>query len=332
MARRATSSNAPPRADARIVVLHGKETFLRAQHTAQLRHALEQAHSQIDALTFDGLTAAVADVLDECRSIGLMRQHKLVVVDNADQFVKGDNRPLVERYATAPSDNATLLLRCDTWHASNLDKRIAQIGSIIRCDELKPHEAVTWVGHRAKSHLNATIDRDAATSLVDRVGPSLARLDSELAKLAVAAGPAKPITLEHVHQLVGASREEEAWSIQRELLSRDPSRALHQLHAILDNAPRGAHIPVTWSCADLARKLHAAVQGAAQRVDRRQLESDLKLWGECKEAILAEARRVTPDAARDLLADAVHADYKQKRSIGDPYRTLEVLALRFASL
>lgn len=332
MARKSATTDAPRLADARIVVLHGKETFLRSHHTAELRSALEQAHTQIDVLTFDGLTAAVADVLDECRSFGLMHQHKLVVVDNADQLVKGDNRPFVERYAAAPSDTATLLLRCDLWHRSNLDERIQQIGAIIKCEEPKPHEAVRWVADRARSRHDAPIDRDAAQALVDRVGLSLARLDSELAKLAVAAGPGKPITLDHVHELVGASREEEAWSIQRELLSRDPARALRQLHTILDNAPRGAHVPVTWSCVDLARKIHSVVQGAAQRVDRRQLESDLKLWGDSKDAILAEARRVAPDSARDLLAAAVRADYNQKRSIGDPYRTLEVLALRFASL
>ena len=78
MARKPASSAAPLDADARVVVLHGKDAHQRSEHTAALRKALEARDPDLDVLTFDGQSAKAADVLDECRSFGLMARHKLV--------------------------------------------------------------------------------------------------------------------------------------------------------------------------------------------------------------------------------------------------------------
>src|SRR5262249_44697926 len=93
-------------AEHRIVVLIPKAPFVQGEFTAQLKDALVAAHGAIDAFRFEGPAATAAAVLDECRTFGLMQEHKLVVVDQADQLVKEENRPLVERYAAAPCAGA----------------------------------------------------------------------------------------------------------------------------------------------------------------------------------------------------------------------------------
>ena len=98
-----------------MVVLIGKELFLRSQYTSMLRSALEQAHGEIETFQFGG-DADSAAVLDECRSFGLMAGHKLVIVDDADQFVRAETRPMIERYAQNPSEQATLVLRSAKWN------------------------------------------------------------------------------------------------------------------------------------------------------------------------------------------------------------------------
>src|SRR5438067_13461259 len=79
-------------ASPRIVILHGKEPFIRAQKTTEIRAALVKEHGGVDSFAFDGASATAADVLDECRSFGLIAQHKLVILDNAEQLVKEDTR------------------------------------------------------------------------------------------------------------------------------------------------------------------------------------------------------------------------------------------------
>ena len=110
------------------VVLIGKEPFLQAEFTSQLKDLLTARHGEIESFRFDGAggnsQTSLAAVLDECRTFGLMVTHKLVIVDNADELIKEDNRPLMERYASAPCQSATLVPRCDKWNKGKLDALI----------------------------------------------------------------------------------------------------------------------------------------------------------------------------------------------------------------
>jgi DNA polymerase III subunit delta len=322
-------------ANTRIAALVGKEHFLQLELTQQLKQLLEKAHGEVAVFRFDGLSAQLADILDECRTFGLMAQYKLVIVDNADQVIKEDNRPLMERYACAPCDSATLILRTDKWHAGKLDDLICKVGTIIRCEAKTHHEAAAWALANCQRRHNATIEKPAAELLVNRIGTDLGRLDTELEKLAVSAttDPTKPaiITMRHVADMVGLTREEEAWVVQDSLLSGNPAASIGHIHTILENSRRDANIPLAWACLDLARKLNAAAQGLSQGANPWSLGGKLKLWPESrKEAILNIARRVPPHRLAALLNDAVAADFKQKTGGGDPDRLLEVLALRFA--
>ena len=335
MARRpAKNTSRAPTAGDRVIVLAGKELLLRQEYTRVVREALEAAHGSIDQFRFDGNTGA-AEVLDECRSFGLMASHKLVIVDEADQFVKDTTRPLLERYCAGPSEGATLLLRGDTWRAGNLDKAIGEIGVIVDCKEVSPADAARWLGGRAERAHGVKIDRDAANALVERVGASLATLDTELAKLATNVGAgasgAQTITMREVGELVGLTREQELWGAQSALLSGDAGVAIGQIRAILDTNPKGAHVPLTYACSDLGRKLALASAGKRSGLGPGQVASALKLWGEARDLLPGAAGRMDAGEARALFDAASEADVAQKSGLGRPARTLEALAGRFTT-
>jgi DNA polymerase III delta subunit len=163
---------------------------------------------------------------------------------------------------------------------------------------------------------------------VDRVGGALARLDSELGKLAAAAGEGA-ITPGLVAYFVAASRDEQVWGIQSSILSAPPEEALRHLRYILD-VSRHPTVLVTWALVDLARKVHGASRSLRQGAKPGELFKPLKLWGSSGEAVLAAARRTDPGRALSLLRAAVRADARQKSGFGEPERTLEMLVLEFA--
>ncbi|MBX3365594.1 MAG: DNA polymerase III subunit delta [Phycisphaeraceae bacterium] len=329
MARKPSAGKSKLDATCRVVVLHGPEAFLRAEYTSQLREALVGQHGEVDVLHFDGTTAQPADVLDECRSFGLMSAHKLVVVDQADQFVKEAHRPIVERYAEAPSEAATLVLRAERWHAGKLDKMVSEVGVIIKCEEIEEYQAVNWVMKRGEKRHAARIGRDAAELLVQRIGVDLVRLDSEVAKLAAGAGRDSAVTREMVVELVGQSREEEVWGIQQDLLMRDARRAISGVREALD-VSRHPPVLVAWAMSDLARKLHRLSCGLRAGATAASLRSELKIWGASTGPMEQAAQRLSPEQASVLLRACVETDSKQKSGWGDPERLLERLALRFA--
>jgi DNA polymerase-3 subunit delta len=324
------SASRAPGADDRVVAIVGKELFLRSQYTSMLRGALSEAHEEFDTFVFDGNTVDAAEVLDECRSFGLMSAHKLVIVDDADAFVNADTRPLLERYAENPNEQATLVLRAPKWTKGNLDKAIEKVGVVIKCDSVDEATAQRWIMARTSKHHKSSIDARTAAQIVQRLGTDLGRIDAELGKLAVAAGVGNPITSELVSQLVGMTREEEAWAIQEFLLSGDASRILNELRVILSNAPKGAHVPVAFACTDLARKMLGIAEGMKQGASVQGLAKEMKLWGPSRDPILHAARAMGPIRARKLFDACIDADRSMKSSGTDPVRRLERLAVEYA--
>lgn len=343
MAKKASSSEGesarPIDATSRFVVLHGSEEFLRQLHTASLKDALTKAFGEVDSVQFDGETARAAEILDECRSFGLIATHKMVVVDNADEVVKEENRGLFERYAQSLIDakgdsSATLVLRCKAWRPGKIDKLIAEIGSIQKCETVDDQKAITWAIARCRKEHKGEMTREAAEMLVARVGGSLGRIDSELGKLAAAAGAQAdgkpdPITPALVREMVGVSREEEIWNIQGTLLSGDVRRALEELAYSVD-VSREAPAKIFFAFTDLARKLHAASQGVRLGMNGWQLKGPLKLWGSSLDTIMGAATSLPTNETRRLLRVSLTNMTRDRSGLGDSVRLLERTAIEFA--
>lgn len=341
MAKKATAGN-PDKSGiefgpaSRIVLLTGKEHFLRSGYTDQLKGMLEESQgAEIEVVRFSGDTDQPADVLDECRSFGLMASHKLVVVDDADRLVNESSRPAFERYAEQPSDMATLVLRAEKWHKGKLDKLIEKVGTIIKCDAIAPERAMSWSVRAAKKRHDAVLEPKAAQLLVERVGPDMGRLASEIDKLASAAAVdgTDPITItvDHVREFVGLSREEQVWSIQEVLLSGRADAAIALLHELVEIS-RVSEVLIRFAYVDLAKKLHGYARGLASGVSAQQLNKSLKLWGSSANAVARAAQQASPKALAELFDEAVEADFKGKTSQGDAILALEVLSIRFAQV
>ncbi|MBX3359654.1 MAG: DNA polymerase III subunit delta [Phycisphaeraceae bacterium] len=354
-------------AQTRVAILHGPERFLQELYTDQLREALIKVHGAGDAVQvvrFDGGalgaasggTGGVADILDECRSYGLMASYKLVVVDNADDLVKSTDdeegaeapkavkggrgarvktaREILESYTEEPSDSATLVLRADTWRPGRLDKAVAALGArgaVMKCEPPSEADAARWARARCSARHGGTLTEAGAAQLVQLVGPELGRIDSELGKLALA-NPGEPIGPELVKEFVGMSREEKFFAIQASLLSGDAREALTHLRELVD-VSRQDPVPLGWAFTDLARKVHGLSRGMAQGESPQSLMRTLKIWGRPDEVdrLVRASKRLSPDRAAGLLQAAINTDVALKSSLGDPVRNLETLALRFTS-
>jgi DNA polymerase-3 subunit delta len=313
----------------RILVLAGKEPFLRQGYTDVLKQAIADAGETPEVVRFDGADHEPADVFDECRSFSLMGGYKIVVVDNADQLVANERRPLAERYAQSPTEGVTLVLRTDSWNkGKKLDEPIRACGGFMSCDELRPGKAAGWAIRRAE-RLGVSLEEAAALLLIDRVGVGLVNLASEVDKLVATVGAGEAVTVDAVRELVGRSREEEVWSIQEPLLRGDAEASIGKLNELL-SVGAGAPIQlIRWAYADLARKLHLASRGVAEGAPPRQAAKAAGMWGAGLEPLVEAAGRVDERRAAALLREAVETDFRGKSGTGDEKAELEALSVRF---
>ncbi len=316
-------------ASMRVIVLYGKDTLVISDATRRLIEVLEAVHGEIERFDFDGEKAGLSDVLDELRSYALIRHHKLIVVDNAEKFLAaGDGRRrAMEAYAANPSPESTLLLRAQSWRRSKLDSHVKKVGVILKCDVQSDRDAVRWCLSECPVRAGCAIEQPAAQRLVERVGPALGRLDTELGKLAAFVGEAAVITRDDVDELVAGSRQEKAWVLQEAILSGAPAVAWAQLRELLE-VSRVPEQLCMWAISDLVRRLHTATRLLGRGVSASEVSRRLRLFGAGGNRIIEVARRGDPLGLAQLLERSVQTDVASKSGLGRTARNLEALTLQ----
>lgn len=314
----------------RVCVLYGSEMMLKRQYFQQLRQIMEQAHGQVQTIQFSASDSGLAEVFDELRSYGLMQQYKLVVVDEADDFVKV-HREALTRYAEKPVDHATLVLRSNKWNRGNFDKAINKVGCLIKCDAPTPAVATAWLVSQAKEH-QCKLDKPTAQVLVNRIGCDLMRLDAELAKLSLLVEPGAKIDEQLIDQVVGRSSDEQAWAVQEAILQALSSgnalgktaggKAIEKVHELVDLSNQH-EVLVLYFVADLIRKLCMAVQMRKAGSADAEIARQMKLWGTRQTLFMSLLRRLPEQRAGELLNRVVKADAGSKSGLGNAMRNLE---------
>jgi DNA polymerase III delta subunit len=319
----------------RIVILHGKDAFTIAERLRRFQQSLTDAHGEVSRFDFDGGSARLVDVLDELRTFGLLATHKLIVVDKADQFVSGEEtRRALERYAESPMQEATLVLRSDAWRPGNLDKLVAKVGAVLKCEPPDAATAAAWCARRAEKEHRIAMEDSAVEALVDRAGNDLARLDTELAKFAayLATEPEgkRRVTRALVTALTGQSREEAAWEVQEAVLGGHAAVAVRKVRELIEISQAPEQL-IIWSLVDLSRKLHDAARMLAEGAAEQAVSRQVKLWGPSATPTLKAARALGPVEAARLFDEAIDLDRRAKSGLaGELPRTLEAFVTGFS--
>jgi DNA polymerase-3 subunit delta len=239
----ATTSWAP------VFAFVGKDRFLRQEALAQLMRALTPDSASATVARFNGLQAEPAEVLDEVRSPSLLGDRRVVVVDDADDFI-GRSRAALERYAGSPTVENCLILLCDSLPKNTrLYKIIAETGRVTACEPPKGRAVLTWIGRRAQETYGKRCDGAAAMRLKEAVGDGLAALDAELSKLADYVGTRPEITAADVDAVTGRLRPETIFAVLDAMFSGDAAGALAAWQQVLATdraAPGRALAGLAW--------------------------------------------------------------------------------------
>jgi DNA polymerase-3 subunit delta len=317
----------------RMVILSGKESFLMTRYTNDLEKTLTQEHGEVERIVLDGAVSDLATILDEVRTFDLLMKHKLVIVDNADVFLaakgseKKSPRKSMEKYAQSPVQSATLLLRAQTWRPGNLDKLVSKIGLVYKLQTLSEVDTVRWcIGRCGKEH-GCSLDTQSAQLLVRRIGLSLTRIDAELGKLSAMVAPETAITKEDVVEMVGLSREEQAWEIQSVVLTGNSSSAMTKLGELLDISKQPKEL-MMWSIVDLTRRLSAAATMLESGASGNDVRKSLKLFGDSGNKLMNASKRKTTTQLADLFTEAIAVDARTRSGLLDGRRGLELLTLK----
>ncbi len=173
---------------------------MKSESLQRLRSAvLSSEDADLSYTVFQGDDVEPCEMFDELATVSMLGGGKrMVVVDDADRFVS-KYRDVLEEYCDKPRQASVLVLDVAGWAANTrLFKKLAQTGLQINCnlprqkwgEGADEDSVLSWLTARAAQHHHAKLAAGAGELLVEIVGPQLGRLDQELAKLSLLAGPA----------------------------------------------------------------------------------------------------------------------------------------------
>ena len=218
-----------------VVVLFGEEAHLKQQCVSRLTQLVlgSGPDAAVGLVKFAGKEADLKSVKSELQTVGMFVASRLVVVEDADDFVT-KYREGLETYCLKPSSRSVLVLDCKSWKSNTrLAKKTAESGLELDCGELAAGALQKWITDHAAAEHGKQISRDSANLLVELAGTGLGQLSMELAKLASFVGDRPQIKPDDVRQMVGGWRAEETWTMTTAIRDGDVSTAMICLSKLL---------------------------------------------------------------------------------------------------
>jgi DNA polymerase-3 subunit delta len=328
------------------IAVFGNDWFLRHQALKILIEAT--GVDQAAVKNRDGDEIKWRDVHDDLASRSLFDDGglRVTVVQQADDFV-AKNRVQLEKWAESASDDALLILEMDSLPANTkLYKQIADKGTVVKCsapikarskDTVDEKAVQAWLLGWGKRQHGVQLSIPQADVLLERIGFIFGLLDTELAKLALFAGPDQKIENAIVHELVGGWRTKTVWEIADQIADGKIATAMEQLDRLFAGGQNAVGImaQLSWYFRRFGMAAHCIEQ--AERFGKRPVIGEALQQAGFYPYVLADAekklRRIGRVRAKQLLTWLRELDLQLKGSHSQDNRArsaVEQFVLRLA--
>ena len=169
-----------------------------------------------------------------------------------------------------PESNVLVLSDEAAADSNPLLKHLKPVANVRVFAPMRGNELAAWIG-RAVQERGGGIDGQAARALADAHGSNLWALSNEIDKLLLYAGPERPITVEDVTAMTGATREENIFAMVDDVIERRYPRARERIERL--RADTGAAVPqIMAMLGTQVRRLLAAKDSTERRVSQSELQ------------------------------------------------------------
>ena len=214
-----------------IYLLHGEEPYFIDLISDFAEHQfLSPAEKGFNQTVFYGKDTDMMTVLNAAKRYPMMSEYQLILVKEAQDLKWGkedDDKkgidPIVSYFENPLS--STVLIFC--YKYGKFDKRkktykaIEKKGLIFESTSLYDNKIPGWIEDYA-SGKGYKIEQQASAMMAEYLGNDLSKVANELDKLILNVSAGQVITLKHVQDNIGISREYNVFELQSALSRKDP--------------------------------------------------------------------------------------------------------------
>ncbi|HHT9135622.1 MAG TPA: DNA polymerase III subunit delta [Candidatus Wunengus sp. YC60] len=310
-----------------VYVFYGDEEFFINEALCAVKaNSLKDTDTSLALVEFKGDETPGGVIFDELRTRPFFAsKNKLVVVEDADEFVE-KNRENLEKYIQTPASHASLVLVCDKWDKRmRLATLVDKVGVSIECKKLKDHLLPNWIPTRAK-HYKKNISSVAVQKLVEDVGNNLAIIDKHLEKLSIYLGEKATIDERDVDALVGVDRSRTVFELTDAVAQRNVAAGLKILSQMLTHGEDSVRIIslLAWQIKRLWRAKQILKQGG----DEHKVTSELQIVPFFAKRFFEQVKLYTEEDLMKKHALLLETDVKSKTSSFGTQLLLELLVYK----
>jgi DNA polymerase-3 subunit delta len=312
-----------------LYLLLGPEIYLRrvAAQTITETVLSRTLLREFNESAFSLLSEPVQSAIAAAEQLPMMSDTRVVRIRDFARLREVDEDVLI-RYLNNPSPTTVMIFIAD-----DLDKRkksskvLLDTCTVVEFSPLKDAEAKAWAKSRLKE-LKVSADDQVLSELIRLVGTDVQTLANEIEKLASAAAATDRITLDHVDELIGRSRELSNFELADHLMAANRRKALETLHRLLEDGAEPVMLVglIAGNYHRLALGKHLLARGGREEVFRNISLPPFK-----RDSYISTLQRSSAGKiARGIQLTAV-ADLALKTSQATPRLQLEMLVCELAT-
>jgi DNA polymerase III subunit delta len=303
-----------------VYYFYGPEKWLIEKAVSKLKEIiLTPATRDFNWEAFDAAENSADAILTGLQVFPMLSKRRLVMVRNSDSIWSKALPPFLE-YLQNPNP-AT----CAVFVGEKADLRtkffqfLQEKGAAVAFYPPFEKELGKWL-HAQARELGCVLSEGAAALLLERIGPNMQELKTELEKLSLGKGETRAIREEDVEALTGDVRHEDLFELPRAVADLRLDRALHLLKKISEQGE-----PPLLLFSLVMRQLRLALRAKelrAQGSSRKEVEGKLRIPPRRAEEFWRQTDRL-PFATGEIWPLALETDLKMKTSRADKELVLE---------
>ena len=315
------------------LTLLGGETYLRDMCRRLLVETFtDEASREWAVLRFSAEDDEAGQIIAQAQMLPMLASRQVVFwsdVDALERLGEDSRDAILERlseYLEDPAPFTILVLEAEKLdQRTKIFKALADKTLLVACDlgEEGPERdsQAAAIAMEMARELKLEVPRDVAELLAESTNSNLARMRTELEKLAVYAGERRKLTPEDVTTLVMAEKRYTVWQLADMMANGDEKRALAFLNALLRDGEQPVAIVGTlaWMCRKLLETQELGRAADVWKVVRLGMRRDTAEM----------ALRVAPKIARRQLTEGLaalaEADSRLKGGAADQKALMEFL-------
>lgn len=209
-----------------VYFLHGEEPYFIDQVVEYAeKNILVKGERSFNQVVLYGKETNFKQVFDQARQFPMMASYRVVILKEAQSM---KNLEQLESYFANPAPQTILIV---AHKHKSIDKRKKKLWNAIKSNaivletkKLYDNQIPAYIISLAKEH-KLSIDNKTAFVIAEHLGADLSKIANEIEKLALNVEPNSSISIDHVQEFIGISKDYNVFEFQKALGHKNKTKA-----------------------------------------------------------------------------------------------------------